>query len=368
MMSSEPNGENKKKSNYSGAVLVAAGILLSRIAGLIRMRALAYFLGNSDAGDAFYAAIKIPNFPQNLLGEGILSASFIPVYANLVAKGEKEEAGKVAGVILSLLTLVTSIIVAIGIIATPLFIDLIAPGFAGEKRDLTIQLVRIIFPATGLIVISAWCLGILNSHHKFFLSYIAPVVSNAAVVLVLFVFRHETQQSQMAVYAAWGLVLGAFLQLLAQWPTTVKLLPQLKLSLSTQLKSVREIIKNFVPVVISRGVVQLSAFIDSILASFLPSGAVAALGYAQTIYILPISLFGMSISAAELPAMSQAYGQENFNQTLQNRINAALRKVAFFVVPSMIAFFILGDVVAGVLFQTGKFDHETSIYVWRILG
>jgi putative peptidoglycan lipid II flippase len=358
----------KQKPTYRGAYLVAIGILFSRISGLIRMRALAHFLGNSDAGDAFYAAIKIPNFPQNLLGEGVLSASFIPVYANLLARGDKEQATKVAGVILSLLSFIVTLIVVVGILTTPFFIDLIAPGFTGEKRLLTILLVQIIFPGTGLLVISAWCLGILNSHHKFFLSYIAPVISNIAVVAVLLFFHHEPLQSRVAIYAAWGLVLGSFLQLLVQVPTVLKLVPQLQISLSTKLQSVREIIKNFVPVVISRGVVQLSAYIDSILASFLPSGAVAALGYAQSIYMLPISLFGMSISAAELPAMSQAFGTENFNVILQKRIDSAFRKIAFFVIPSVVGFLLLGDVIAGVLFQTGKFDQDTSLYVWRVLG
>lgn len=361
-------GKSKPKSSFHGAYLVAIGILFSRIAGLVRMRALAHFLGDSDAGDAFYAAIKIPNFPQNLLGEGVLSASFIPVYANLIAKGDEEEANKVAGTILSLLSLVVALIVVVGIILTPYFIDLVAPGFTGDKKELTIKLVQIIFPGTGLLVISAWCLGILNSHHKFFLSYIAPVVSNASVVLILIFFRHEPLQSQLAVYASWGLVVGALAQLLVQMPTVLKLAPQLRLSLSLKSASVKEIIKNFVPVVVSRGVVQLSAYIDSILASFLPSGAVAALGYAQAVYMLPISLFGMSISAAELPSMSKAYGTENFKETLKVRINSAFRKVAFFVIPSVVGFFVLGDVIAGILFQTGKFDQNTSLYVWRVLA
>ncbi len=365
-MTSEKKTTPKKSER--GAYFVAAGILFSRISGLIRMRALAHFLGSSDAGDAFYAAIKIPNFPQNLLGEGVLSASFIPVYANLIARGNKEEATRVAGIILSLLSLAVSIIVTLGILTTPYFIDLIAPGFTGEKRLLTITLVRIIFPGTGLLVISAWCLGILNSHHKFFLSYIAPVVSNLSVVFVLFFFRHEPAQSRLAFYAACGLLLGSSLQLLVQLPTVLKLVPHLRLSLTTRLHSVREIIRNFVPVVISRGVVQLSAYIDSILASFLPSGAVAALGYAQSIYMLPISLFGMSISAAELPTMSQAYGTENFKDILKRRIDSAFRKIAFFVVPSVVGFLTLGDVIAGVLFQTGQFNQETSYYVWRVLG
>ncbi|MGZ3655041.1 MAG: murein biosynthesis integral membrane protein MurJ [Bdellovibrionota bacterium] len=360
--------KSKAKSSFGGATLVAAGMLLSRLAGLVRMRALAHFLGDSEAGDAFYAAIKIPNFPQNLLGEGVLSASFIPVYANLLAHGDEDLASKVAGTVLSILTLVVSFIVLAGIAATPYMIDLIAPGFHGEKRELTIQLVQIIFPATGLLVISAWCLGILNSHHRFFLSYAAPVFSNLAVVFVLFLFRHEPLQHRMAMYAGWGLVLGAALQLLVQVPTTLRLAPKLRFNLDFKLPAVREILKNFVPVVVSRGVVQLSAYIDSILASFLPSGAVAALGYAQAIYMLPIGLFGMSISAAELPSMSKEYGNKDFTLTLQRRINAACRRIAFFVVPSVVGFLLLGDTIAGLLFQTGEFNGKASTYVWTVLA
>lgn len=362
------SSETKPKSSFRNASLVAAGILLSRIAGLIRMRVLAHFLGDSDAGDAFYAAIKIPNFPQNLFGEGVLSASFIPVYANLIAQGDKEQARKVANVILSFLILIVSFFVAGGILVTPYMIDIIAPGFHGEKRDLTIHLVQVIFPGTGLLVLSAWCLGILNSHGKFFLSYTAPVLWNFAIIGVLIFYRHETDQNQLANYAAWGLLLGSVLQFGVQLPTTMKLVPRLRLDLSMRLDSVRQIIRNFVPVVIGRGVVQLSAYVDNVLASFLPSGAVAALGYAQSIYMLPISLFGMSISAAELPTMSQAYGRDNFFETLRHRVESAFRQIAFLVVPSMVGFLLLGDAIVGLLFQTGQFNEQTSIFVWSVLA
>ena len=160
--------------------MVAAGILLSRIAGLIRDRVFAHFFGNSDAADAFRAAFRIPNFLQNLFGEGVLSASFIPVYARLRAEQEDEQAGKLAEAIFALLFLATTVLVALGIFATPWLIDAIAPGFHGAKRELTIRLVRILFPGAGLLVFSAWCLGILNSHRRFFLSYTAPVIWNFA--------------------------------------------------------------------------------------------------------------------------------------------------------------------------------------------
>ena len=172
------------------AFLVAAGIFLSRIAGLVRERVIAYFLGNeSVAADALRGALRIPNILQNLFGEGVLSASFIPVYARLVAQEEEEESGRVAGAILSLLSMVVAVLVLAGVMATPWIIDAIVPGFKGETRALTIRLVRILFPGVGLLVISAWCLGILNSHRRFFLSYASSVVWNGAIVGALLLFR-----------------------------------------------------------------------------------------------------------------------------------------------------------------------------------
>src|ERR1700761_5714249 len=111
--------QQKTKSSLSGAKLVAAGILLSRLSGLIRERVFAHYFGNADAGDAFKAALKIPNFLQNLFGEGVLSASFIPVYAGLLAQGAEEEAGTVAGAIASILALLVSLLVLAGVFATP---------------------------------------------------------------------------------------------------------------------------------------------------------------------------------------------------------------------------------------------------------
>src|SRR3954464_1503359 len=153
------------------AVLVAVGILLSRISGVIRISVIAHYFGlQSDAADAFYAATRIPNVLQNLLGEGALSASFIPVYVSLLAKDKHKEADYVAGAVGALLFLTVAVLVVTGMFATPFLISAIAPGFTGEKRDLTIRLVRIIFPGTGILALGAWCLGVLNSHHKFLLS------------------------------------------------------------------------------------------------------------------------------------------------------------------------------------------------------
>jgi putative peptidoglycan lipid II flippase len=351
------------------AFLVAAGIFLSRISGLVRERILAHYFGNTFAADAFRAALKIPNFMQNLFGEGVLSASFIPVYAKLQAQGEKEEAGRVAGAIFSLLAVVTSLVVLAGVLTTPWLIAAIAPGFHGEKRQLTILLVRILFPGVGLLVLSSWCLGILNSHGKFFLSYASPVIWNAVIVAALLWYAKSSSLSSLAVYGIWGSVAGSILQLAVQLSVVLRLAPDIRMGWGMASQNVRTVVRNFAPVFVSRGVVQLSAYVDTVLASPLPTGAVSALGYAQTIYLLPVSLFGMAVSAAELPAMSRTLGNEQqVAETLRARISASTLRIGFFVVPSAVLFLALGDVVAGAIYQTGKFGRADSLYVWGILA
>lgn len=358
-----------EKSTGRSAFMVGAGILISRIVGLIRQRVFAHYFGLSAAGDAFSAAFRIPNFLQNVFGEGALSASFIPVYAKLLAQDDEEEAGRVANAVLGMLALTTSLIVLVGVLSTPFIIDVIAPGFQGETRELTIRLVRILFPGAGLLVLSAWCLGVLNSHHRFFLSYTAPVAWNVAIIGSLIMFGSRVGQFPLAEYAAWGSVIGSGLQFGVQLPTVLRLVRRLRPALSTANEHVRTVIRNFFPVFMSRGVVQISAFVDAVIASFLPTGSVNALMYSQSLYTLPVSLFGMSISAAELPAMSREIGStEQVAGALRQRLDDGLRRIAFFIVPSSMAFLALGDVIAAVLYQTGKFNHGDAIFVWGILA
>jgi putative peptidoglycan lipid II flippase len=356
-------------SSRQFAFLIAAGIFLSRVAGLVRERVFAHYFGTSDAADVFKAAFRIPNFLQNMFGEGVLSASFIPVYASLLARGDKEEARKTAGAVAALLTLSTSILVLLGVLTAPWLIEAIAPGFHGEKRELTILLVRILFPGAGLLVASAWCLGVLNSHRKFFLSYTAPVLWNIAMIAGMIAFGAGRAQNSLVVITAWASVAGSALQVLAQLPMVLKLLGGLKLSLAQQAEHVRAVIRNFFPVFISRGVVQISAYIDAFLASWLPTGAVSALGFAQTLYTLPVSLFGMSVSAAELPVMSGALGAaDEVAGILRTRMNSGLRQITFLVVPSAAGFLALGDVIVAAIYQSGRFTHADVIYVWGILA
>ncbi|HYD41898.1 MAG TPA: murein biosynthesis integral membrane protein MurJ [Anaeromyxobacter sp.] len=359
------------------AALVAAGIFLSRIAGLVRQRVFAHYLGSGPVAGVFNAALRIPNLLQNLLGEGVLSSSFIPVYAHLLARGEEEEADRVAGAAAGLLAAATAVLVALGMFATPVIVRLITPGLGGEDHALAIRLVRILFPALGTLVLSAWCLGVLNSHRRFFLSYVAPVVLNGVVVVALVAAGWATRgevdglarEARIAGWAAWGYLAGAAAQLLAQLPTTLRLLGRhFRPSLDTARAAIRTVLYNFVPALIGRGVVQLSAFVDLLYASYSGTRGLAALGYQQTLYLLPISLFGMAISASELPAMSAAVGSaEAVAAELRGRLEGGLRRLAFFVIPSAAAFLVLGDVVAGALFQTGQQRAADTRYLWLVL-
>lgn len=348
-----------------GAILIASGILLSRIIGLVRERAFAHYFGNSPVADAFKAALRIPNVLQNLLGEGVLSASFIPVYARLVGTEDREGARRVAAGVFLVLTAVTVVVVLCGTLAAPFLIDIITPGFVGERRDLAIALIRIFFPAIGVLVLSAWCLGVLNSHGRFFLPYAAPVLWNLVFIAALFVFGGSRPLDELAIIVAWSTVVGGILQLAVQLPPVLGLLGGLPRGIREGAAGVRQVVRNFIPVVVGRGVVQISAFIDSMVASLLPTGAVAALSYVQIVYLLPISLFGMSVSAAELPSLSQVGGEDSErNAMLRRRLERGLRQIGFFVVPTMTAFIVFGDALVGAVFETGRFTREDTRYVW----
>ncbi len=364
-----PSASPAKAAGGGGAVLVAAGILLSRLFGLVRGRVFAHYFGNSDAGDAFNAALRIPNFLQNLLGDGVLSASFIPVYAKLLAQGDEAAARRVASAVATLLALLTSVLCLLGVLATPLLIDLITPGWEGEKRLATIRLVQIFFPGIGLLVMSAWCVGILNSHRRFFLAYAAPVLWNVAFIAALGWFGRSSVEYGLAEQVAWGVVVGSALQFGVQLPLVVRLVRGVEPQFALRMQETRTVLRNFLPAVAARGVVQVSAYVDSAIASLLPTGAVSALAYAQTLYLLPISVFGMSVTAAQLPAMSSATGTEaEIATALRAQLDRGLRQIAFFIVPSAAVLFGLGDVIVAALYQGGAFDEASTRLVWAVLA
>ena len=364
--------ESRRPRRASGSLLVALGIGASRLAGLGRETVASRLLGNTAAADAFAVAMRIPNMLQNLLGEGVLSASFVPVYSRLLDEsrhegGDPEDPGRVAGAVAAaLMTVVGLAVVLIVTLARPITFVL-APGLVGDERfELAVSLVRITAVGTGFAVLSAWCLGVLNSHRRFFVSYAAPVMWNAVQVgalVVAWILAFDLDGVARAL--AWGVAGGGLAQMLVQLPLTVRLARGLRLKWSRGHVALREIRRRFGPAVLGRGVVQLSAFLDQILATLLAAGALAALFRAQILYTLPVSLFAMSIAAAELPEMSRLADNP---AALAYRARLAMRRVAFWMVLTTVVYVGAGDLVVGLLFEGGLFGSADTVLVWFVVG
>jgi len=310
--------------------------------------------------------MRLPNVLQNLLGEGTLSASFIPAYSALLGQGRTREAGRVAGAAFGLLLAIAGAIALVGVLLAPLIVSVFTPGLTGQRRELLIVVVRITFPMTGVLVLSAWALGILNSHRHFFLPYFAPVLWNAAIIGAFVAFGSRLDLDALVVAVAWGALLGGALQFAVQLPAVWRLDREIRIGSGKSEPAFREAVRNAGPAIMGRGVVQISGYVDLWLASLLSVGAMGQMRYAQTLYMLPISLFAMSVAAAALPELARE--RDAAVGALRERTAAAVRRVAFFVVPSSVAFIALGDVLVAGLYRAGEFGAADVRVVWLILA
>jgi putative peptidoglycan lipid II flippase len=354
------------RTSRAASFLIATGIFLSRIVGLVRERVIATYFGAGLHADVFSAGLRMPNLLQNLLGEGTLSASFIPVYSELLGQGRTKEAGRVAGAMFALLLGIAGAISLLGVVLAPVLVSVFTPGFAGERRELMIAVVRIIFPMAGVLVLSAWALGILNSHRRFFVPYFAPVLWNVAIIAALVAFNGRVDLDGLLMAAAWGALAGGFLQFGIQLPWVLRLDREIRINAGRGEPAFREAVRNAGPAIMGRGVVQLSTYVDMVLASLLAIGALARIRYAQTLYVLPVSLFAMSVAAAELPELSRE--RNSATEALRARAGAAIRRVSFFVVPSLVAFVLLGDVIVAGIYRAGEFGAADVQVVWLTLA
>lgn len=371
---SEPNPEGGSVRRTSGAARVAAGIFLSRVFGFLRDRAIAYYFGVGPHADVFRTALRIPNFLQNLLGEGTMSASFIPVYSRLLGEGRREAAGRFAGAVFGLLLAVSAGLALAGILAARPLVVLFAPGYledaargaAVDRFALSVVAVRWIFPMTGVLVLSAWALGVLNSHRRFFLPYVAPVLWNVAIVAGLFwIAGPGSTRDRLLLGACVGALIGGVLQFAVQIPGVMREMRGFRLSFSRQVEGVREALRSFAPVLVGRGALQFAAYLDQFLASFLAPGAVGALGYALTLYLLPVALFAAPIAASELPELAAGAGEE---AVLLRRVDRGLRQMAFLNVPTTLAYVAFGFPIVGALYRTGSFALADTWLTYLVLA
>jgi len=362
-----------KPSGGRGAALVTAGIILSRMVGLVRQRVQAHYFGTGPLADVLTAAFRLGNITQNLLGEGTLSATFIPIYAKLRAEGRSAEARKFALASLGLLLCVVVVASAAGALLAPWLSLLIAAGFDEARREATVSLVRILFPMTGLLVLSAWALGVLNAHRHFFLPYAAPVLWSLAQIAGLVAFGSFLHASgaSLATALAWSALVGAALQLVVLMPAARRLLGSLRPTIDSKNPHVREAGLRLPGAIAGRGIIQISGLIDTQIASFLAPGDISAFGYAQTIYLLPMALLGTGEAAAALPELARDTAEqdpEKRKQAMRERIGQSLARVTALSVPAGLALMVVGRELTAVLVQTGKFDEQATARVGTLLA
>ncbi|HVS12554.1 MAG TPA: murein biosynthesis integral membrane protein MurJ [Thermoanaerobaculia bacterium] len=355
--------------------VVAAGILASRSLGLVREVLVAALAGPGLAADVLQVALRGPNLLQNLLGEQALSASFIPIYSRFLEEGREREARRFAGSVFGLLGLVAGALALILALIAPVWVTIFVPGFRArpEAFALAVAAMRLLFPMTAVLVLSAWCLAVLNSHRRFFLPYFAPVLWNLSLVVALGalavrVVGPPPARALVLTVAAAALV-GAVLQLLVQLPLALRLNGgALDLRPRLDAPGVRAGLTTFGPALLGRGSVQLSGFLDVFLASFLMEGAMAALGFAQRLYLLPVALFGTAVAVVELPELSRLGPGAEEGGSAARRVERALRDMGFLTVPSAVGFLTLGWLVVAAIYQRGAFGGEGTWLVYGVLA
>ena len=368
----------------SNAIKVALGILTTRVLGFVRTAMVARYFGVGAHADVWTIALRTPNVLQNLLGEQVLSAAFIPVYSRMIEEGREEEAGRYAGAIFGLLLAVAGGLAILGSVAAGPIVAVFVPGFYADvgsgvdvnRYELAVQAVRIVFPMTGILVLSAWSLGVLNSHRRFYLPYLAPALWNTTIIATLVAVGEPLLRSgelnalankdRLLMAICWGALVGGGLQFAVQFPTVWRLLGGLRVRVTTKVRGVRKTLRSLGPVIAGRGVVQISSYLDGVLGSFLALGAVAAIDFAYRLYLLPVGLFAMSVVAAELPELSRMGEEET--ELRRSRISSGLRQMAFLTIPTAVGYLVFGGLIVGGVYQRGSFDVGDTWLVTLILG
>jgi len=350
------------------ATVVAIAILASKLVGLVRQRVTAHFFGTGLYADVIAAAFRVGNLAQNLLGEGTLSATFIPIYARLREEGKHDEAVAFARSALGLLGVTVAIVTAAGVALAPWLTLAVAGGFDAEKLAMTTRLVRLLFPMTGLLVLCAWGLGVLNAHRRFFIPYVAPVIWSTAQIAALIIGGGWLAYSDepLARILALGALGGAALELAFLMWRARRHLGTLKASLDRRSQAIQDAARRLPGVMLGRGVIQISGLLDTLLVSFLGTGANAVFGFAQTLYLLPMSLLGTGEAAVSLTEMSRDAAETDLearDRRLRQRLAAIFTRVSTLAIPAMVVLILFGPELISLLLRTGRFDADSTARV-----
>jgi putative peptidoglycan lipid II flippase len=327
--------------------------LLSRVTGFARDIILAAVLGAGPVADAFFVALRLPNHFRAIFAEGAFNAAFVPAYARIREQGGAERAGIFADRIFTLLLASQIVLLAVALVFTPAVIEVLAPGLVNDpsRYGLAVELTRITFPYLLLITLVTLYGGILNALQRFAAAAAAPILLNIALVMALMLAAFFPTAGHAA---AWGVLLAGVLEflLVAGAAKREGALPVFRWPhLDTD---VRQFFRALGPATVGSAGVQLALFADTIIASFLPAGALSALYYADRINQLPIGVIGIAAGTVILPEMSRrlAAGDVVGASDAQNR---AVEFTLLLSIPCVAAFFIVPELIMRALFVRGAF-------------
>lgn len=351
------------------STLVTGGMtLISRISGLVRDIVFAKLIGAGSgvAADAFYVAFRIPNFLRRIFGEGAFSQAFVPVLSQRKANGDARSIQAFLDHIAGVLGLTLLIITVVVILVAPWVILVLAPGFLGhpEKYDLTVQMLRIMFPYLLFISLVAMAGGILNTYGRFGVPAFTPVLLNLCLIAAALWLAPRMAEPVIAL--AWGVFVAGVVQLLFQLPPLyrLRLLPRPRLSL--QEPGVRRVFRLMLPAVFSVSVAQINLLINTLLASFLVTGSVSWLYYSDRLMEFPVGVFGIALATVILPSLSQKHAQafkEEFSQT----IDWGLRLAVVITLPAAVGLMVMSGPLLISLFHYGKFNAQDVAMTQRAL-
>jgi len=340
---------SKSKTIFSAAFILAIAALTSKILGLVRDRLLAGRFGAGDELDIYYAAFRLPDLVFSVLIMGAISSSFIPVFADYFHKN-KEKAWQLVSEILNLAFLALVVVAVILAIFAPQLIYVIAPGFSGPKREMTILLTRIMFLSPVLLGISNILSGVLQYFQRFLIYSVAPIMYNIGIILGILIFVPAWGLAGLA----WGVVLGAFLHMLIQIPAAVYCGFSWRPILDIYHKGVRKIIKLMIPRTIGLAGYQINFLVITAIASTLASGSIAVFNLANNLQYVPISVFGITLATAAFPNLAKAFVWRR-KKTFSKDFSLTFSQILFLIIPLSALFFILRAQIVRVILGTGEF-------------
>ncbi|MDR3353856.1 MAG: murein biosynthesis integral membrane protein MurJ [Synergistaceae bacterium] len=333
------------------ALRMMAGTLLSRILGLAREVMVAALFGATRAMDAFYVSYTLANLARQLLAEGALSASFVPVFSRVYGRDGADSARKLARDTLFILIAACSAVVLLGVLVSPLLVRIIAPGFEGEHSRLAVSLSRAMFPFLLFVSVGALAMGVLNSVGSFFVPSVAPAASNIAFITVLALFKSGGTIWSLPAAVLAGGACSMLLQCFWACRMGIGLVPSFP---DTGNRDLRECLALFLPYAAGLSLNQINPVISRVLGSFLEGGVISALNYADRIIQLPLGLFVIAISQAVLPMLSRIAPEDS--EEFRAFIRDALRFNMFIVLPAAIGLILIARPIVHVLLMRGAFD------------